>query len=54
MGTLLGKLLTHLAQNQFVGVNISYEGEIAQHDTIMLKSAVLARVLTPILRSRYT
>ena len=48
VGTLLGKLLTHLAQNQFVGVNISYEGEIAQHDTIMLKSAVLAGVLTPI------
>ena len=48
VGTLLGKLLTHLAQNQFVGVNISYEGEIAQHDTVMLKSAVLAGVLTPI------
>ena len=48
VGTLLGKLLTHLAQNQFVGVNISYEGEIAQHDTIMLKSAVLAGVLTPV------
>ena len=48
VGMLLGKLLTHLAENQFVGVNISYEGEIAQHDTIMLKSAVLAGVLTPV------
>ena len=48
VGTLLGKLLTHLAQNQFMGVEISYKGEIAQHDTIMLKSAVLAGVLTPV------
>ena len=48
VATLVGKLLTHLAQDQFVGVNISYEGEIAQHDTIMLKSAVLAGILTPV------
>ncbi len=48
VATLVGKLLTHLAQNQFVGVNISYEGEIAQHDTVMLKSAVLAGVLAPV------
>ncbi len=45
---LVGKLLTHLAQDQFVGLTITYEGEIAQHDTIMLKSAALAGALTPI------
>ena len=48
VASLVGKLLTHLAQDQFVGVTIAYEGEIAQHDTIMLKSAVLAGVLTPV------
>ena len=48
VASLVGKLLTHLAQAQFMGVTIAYEGEIAQHDTIMLKSAVLAGVLTPV------
>ena len=48
VATLVGKLLTHLAQDQFVSVNITYEGEIALHDTIMLKSAVLAGTLTPV------
>ena len=48
VATLVGKLLTHLAQNQFVGVTITYEGEIAQHDTTLLKSAALAGALTPV------
>ena len=48
VASLVGKLLTHLARDQFVGVTIAYEGEIAQHDTTVLKSAVLAGVLTPV------
>ena len=48
VAALVGKLLTHLADDQFMGITITYEGEIAQHDTIMLDSAVLAGVLTPV------
>ncbi len=48
VASLLGKLLTHLGDGQFVGVDIGYEGEIAQHDTAMLKSAVLVGLLSPI------
>ena len=45
---LVGRLLTHLADDQFVSINIAYEGEIAQHDTLMLDAAVLSGLLTPI------
>jgi len=48
VGLIVGKLLTHLAEGQFVGVTIRYEGEIAQHNTAMLKSAVLAGLLGPV------
>ena len=48
VATQIGQLLTHLAEGQFVGVNISYQGEITQHDTAMLKSAVLAGLLAPV------
>ena len=36
VGLIVGKLLTNLAEGQFVGVSIRYEGEIAQHNTAML------------------
>ena len=45
---LVGKLLTHMADGQFVGVTVTYEGEIAAHDTAILKSAVLTGLLTPV------
>ena len=48
VASLVGKLLTQLADGQFVGVDIRYEGEIAQHDTALLKSAVLAGLLGPV------
>lgn len=48
VASLLGKLLTHLADDQFVGVTITYQGEIADHDTAILKSAVLEGLLTPV------
>ena len=47
VGVLLGKLLTNLAEGQFVGVTINYDGEIADHDTRMLQSAVLEGLLSP-------
>ena len=48
----LGRLLTHLAEGQFVGVDISYQGDVAQHDTGVLKSAVLVGLLAPVSSER--
>ena len=52
VATMLGSLLTHLAEAQFVGVEIGYHGEIAQHDTATLKSAVLTGLLAPVTTER--
>ena len=52
VATVVGKLLTHLAEGQFLGITISYEGEIAQHDTRSLQAAVLAGLLEPITTSQ--
>ena len=49
---MLGKLLVHLADGQFVGLDIAYEGEISQHDTTVLKSSVLSGFLTPVSNER--
>ena len=48
VGSLVGKLLTFLAEGQFMGLTIRYEGEIAQHETPIMKSAVLAGLLGPV------
>ena len=48
VATVVGKLLTHLADGQFIGITISYEGEIAEHDTRSLQAAVLAGLMGPI------
>jgi D-3-phosphoglycerate dehydrogenase len=48
VASVVGKLLTHLADGQFLGITISYQGEIAEHDTQMLQAAVLAGLLAPV------
>ena len=48
VASVVGKLLTHLADGQVSGITISYQGEIAEHDTQMLQAAVLAGLLTPV------
>ena len=50
VASTVGKLITHMAegQGQFVGININYQGEIAQHDSAILKSAVLTGLLSPV------
>ena len=45
VGSTLGKLLMHLTDGQLVGVNISYQGELAEYDTALLKAAVLTGLL---------
>ena len=48
VASVVGRLLTYLAEGQFVSVTIRYEGEITQHDTAMLKAAVMAGLLDPV------
>ncbi len=48
VGTVLGKLLTFMADGQPVRLTISHKGEIAQHETPILKAAVLAGLLGPV------
>ena len=45
VASLVGKLLTELSDGQFLGITVGYQGEISQHDTAILKSAVLAGLL---------
>ncbi len=48
----LGKILIQMSEGRLVNLHITYEGEIAQHDTAVLKSSVLAGFLTPISEER--
>ena len=48
VASMLGKLLMRLTEGQFVGVNINYQGDIAEHDTATLKSAVLTGLLVSV------
>ncbi|MCH8061954.1 MAG: phosphoglycerate dehydrogenase, partial [Chloroflexi bacterium] len=48
VASLVGKLLTDLAEGQFLGITVVYQGEIAKHDTAILKAAVLAGLLGPV------
>ena len=48
VAAVVGRLLTYLAEGQFVSVTIRYEGEITRHDTATLKAAVLAGLLGPV------
>jgi len=52
VATLVGSLVTRLADGQFASIDISYEGEIARHDTAILRSAVLVGLLSPISSER--
>ncbi|MFQ5860225.1 MAG: phosphoglycerate dehydrogenase [Dehalococcoidia bacterium] len=52
VASLTGKLLTQLAEGQFLSLQISYQGEIAQYDTTILKAAVLMGLLQPVSAER--
>ena len=52
ISTTLGKLATQLAEGQLTAITIRYQGEIAQHDTSMVKAAVLVGVLGPVSSER--
>ena len=52
VGSTLGKLLMHLTDGQLVGVNISYQGELAEYDTALLKAAVLTGLLLSVSSER--
>ena len=48
VASVVGKLLAYLAEGQVSGITISYQGEIANHDTRMIQAAVLAGLLAPV------
>ncbi len=52
LATMLGKLLTQLASGQVIGVEIKYQGDIAQHNTALVRSAVLMGLLGPVTEER--
>jgi D-3-phosphoglycerate dehydrogenase len=48
VGRRIGAMATQLAQGQLQSITIRYSGEIAQHDTLYLKAAVIGGLLAPI------
>lgn len=50
--TTLGKLVTQLAEGQFVSLSLRYSGELANYDTSMLKSAALVGLLGGVTEER--
>ena len=48
VASMVGHLLTSMAQGQFVGVTLRYQGEIATHSTAILKAAALVGLLSPV------
>ena len=50
----IGRLLTQLAEGQMSTISIKYEGEIANHDTAVLKAAIIGGLLEAISEERVT
>lgn len=45
VATTIGKLLTQLGDGQFVGINVAYQGDVANYDTSTLTAASLMGLL---------
>ncbi len=52
VATYIGKMATQLAEGQISSIDIHYEGDIAEHDTVVLKSAALIGLLAPVTEER--
>ena len=48
VASMVGRLLTNMSRGQFVGVTLRYQGEIANHNTAILKAAALVGLLSPV------
>ena len=48
VASMVGRLLTNMARGQFIGVTLRYQGEIAAHNTAILKAAALVGLLSPV------
>ncbi len=48
VASMVGRLLTNMARGQFIGVTLRYQGEIATHNTAILKAAALVGLLSPV------
>ena len=45
VASMVGRLLTSMARGQFVGITLRYQGEVAEHNTAILKAAALVGLL---------
>ena len=45
VASMVGRLLTSMARGQFVGITLGYQGEIAEHNTAILKASALVGLL---------
>ncbi len=45
VASMVGRLLTSMAQGQFVGITLHYQGDVAEHNTAILKAAALVGLL---------
>ena len=45
VASMVGRLLTSMARGQFVGITLQYQGEIAEHNTAILKASALVGLL---------
>ncbi len=52
VGMLLGRIATQIAQGQVNSITIRYEGEIAKHDSLFLKAAIVGGLLSPVSEER--
>ncbi len=45
VASMVGRLLTSMARGQFIGITLRYQGDIAEHNTAILKAAALVGLL---------
>jgi len=50
----IGRLLSQLSEGQMSNISVKYEGEIANHDTTVLKAAIIGGLLEAISEERIT
>jgi D-3-phosphoglycerate dehydrogenase len=50
----IGRLLSQLSEGQISNISVKYEGEIANHDTTVLKAAIIGGLLEAISEERIT
>lgn len=52
VASYVGQLITQLAEGQLEGLNLRYEGDMANYDTLPLKAALIGGLLEPVTEER--